>query len=97
MTKSKSIPSLFKVPLGSDLPKESTMRMPSPGTRNNASRGALLVVEYPDTIETLISHGMHCLGCPSSQAESLKDACFVHGLDADKILEAVNKAITEKA
>ena len=55
-----------------------------------------LVAEHPK-IETLISHGMHCLGCPSSQAESLKDACFVHGLDADKILEAVNKAITEKA
>ena len=56
-----------------------------------------LVAEHPETIETLISHGMHCLGCPSSQAESLKDACFVHGLDADKILAAVNKAITEKA
>ena len=56
-----------------------------------------LVAEHPETIETLISHGMHCLGCPSSQAESLKDACFVHGLDADKILEVVNKAITEKA
>ena len=56
-----------------------------------------LVAEHPETIETLISHGMHCLGCPSSQAESLKDACLVHGLDADKILEAVNKAITEKA
>lgn len=56
-----------------------------------------LVAEHPETIETLISNGMHCLGCPSSQAESLKDACFVHGLDADKVLEAVNKAIVEKA
>ncbi len=56
-----------------------------------------LVAEHPETIETLISHGMHCLGCPSSQAESLKDACFVHGLEPDKVLEAVNKAIAEKA
>ena len=34
--------------------------------------------------------GMHCLGCPSSQMESLHDACLVHGLDQDAVLRAVN-------
>ena len=56
-----------------------------------------LVSKYPETIETLVSNGMHCLGCPSSQAESLQDACFVHGLDADKVLDAVNEAIEANA
>ena len=35
----------------------------------------------------LMRAGMHCLGCPSSQAESLEEAAMVHGLDAD-VLEA---------
>ena len=34
--------------------------------------------------------GMHCLGCPSSQMESLSDACAVHGLDVNAVLDAVN-------
>ena len=49
------------------------------------------------TQDTLLSHGMHCLGCPSSQQESLANACMVHGLDPEKIVTAVNLAIqTEK-
>ena len=35
--------------------------------------------------------GMHCLGCPSSQMESLEDACMVHGLDADAVLDKLNQ------
>jgi len=34
--------------------------------------------------------GMHCLGCPSAQAESLEDAAMVHGLDADLLVEKIN-------
>ena len=36
--------------------------------------------------------GMHCLGCPSSQMESLEEACMVHGLDVDEVLEFLNDA-----
>ena len=39
--------------------------------------------------------GMHCLGCPSSQMESLNDAAFVHGLDPQKVVDAVNAALAE--
>ena len=31
----------------------------------------------------LMGIGMHCLGCPASQGESLEEACMVHGVDAD--------------
>lgn len=34
--------------------------------------------------------GMHCLGCPSSQLETLEEACEVHGLDCDELLNAIN-------
>ncbi len=41
----------------------------------------------------LMDAGMHCLGCPSAQGESLEMACMVHGIDADALLENINKAI----
>lgn len=55
-----------------------------------------IVRAYPEAIEVLLSKGMHCLGCPASQAESIADACMVHGLDPDEVIEAVNAKI-EKA
>lgn len=44
----------------------------------------------PEVAEVLMQMGMHCLGCPSSQMESLADACMVHGLDADELLKKLN-------
>lgn len=35
--------------------------------------------------------GMMCLGCPASQAESLKDACVVHNISVDEVLDKLNK------
>lgn len=43
-----------------------------------------------EAAEVLMQMGMHCLGCPSSQMESLADACMVHGLDADELLKKLN-------
>ena len=42
-------------------------------------------------IPILMQSGMHCLGCPSSQMESLGDACLVHGIDADALVEKLNE------
>lgn len=39
----------------------------------------------------LQSLGMGCLGCPSSQMETLQDACIVHGLNVNDVLEKLNK------
>ena len=41
----------------------------------------------PNNADILMESGMHCVGCPSSQAESLEEACAVHGLDMNKILK----------
>ncbi len=38
----------------------------------------------------LMDIGMHCLGCPASQAESLEDAAMVHGIEADDLLARLN-------
>ena len=52
--------------------------------------GDLLQME-PETAQFLIQMGMHCLGCPASRAESLEEACMVNGVDADEMVERINK------
>ena len=49
-----------------------------------------IVSKYPESIEILMGAGMHCLGCPSSQMESLEDACMVHGLKVEDVLAKLN-------
>ncbi|MDE7433420.1 MAG: DUF1858 domain-containing protein [Lachnospiraceae bacterium] len=41
-------------------------------------------------IPILMGAGMHCVGCPSAQGESLEEAAMVHGLDVDDLLEDIN-------
>ncbi len=55
----------------------------------NTKIGELLEVA-PDKAEILLAAGMHCLGCPASQAETLEEACAVHGIDVDKLVEELN-------
>ena len=45
----------------------------------------------------LMQAGMHCLGCPSSQMESLEDACAVHGMDVEVLLEQINNYLATLA
>ncbi len=41
----------------------------------------------------LMRAGMHCLGCPSSQAESIEEACQVHGIDCDVLVSQINEIL----
>ena len=45
----------------------------------------------------LMGAGMHCIGCPSAQGESLEEAAMVHGLDADQLVDTLNEYLTTKA
>lgn len=47
---------------------------------------------FPDCAPILFEIGMHCLGCPSSQMETLEEAAMVHGIDADLLVEKINAA-----
>ncbi|MEE1197322.1 MAG: DUF1858 domain-containing protein [Lachnospiraceae bacterium] len=51
--------------------------------------GQLLAVN-PNIAPILMKMGMHCLGCPSAQGESLEEAAMVHGMDADVIEKQIN-------
>lgn len=54
-----------------------------------------IVNQYPDSVDILLNVGMHCLGCPASQAETLEDACSVHGLEVQSVIDALNAKIAE--
>lgn len=56
----------------------------------NTKIGELLEMA-PEKADILLDAGMHCLGCPASQAETLEEACNVHGIDVDELIEKLNK------
>ena len=51
----------------------------------------------PETAPIFLSIGMHCLGCPASQAESIGEAAEVHGLDPDDLVDKINEFLAENA
>lgn len=46
-------------------------------------------------IPVLLEIGMHCLGCPSAQAETLEEAAMVHGVDPEAFMEKIYAQIGE--
>ena len=50
-----------------------------------------LLEKAPEKAEILLNAGMHCLGCPASQAETIEEACEVHGIDVEEVLEKINE------
>ena len=44
----------------------------------------------------LMRAGMHCLGCPASQMETLEEACMVHGIDCDALVSNVNEVLADR-
>ncbi len=50
---------------------------------------------HPELADVFTSHGMHCLSCPCARAESIEEACAVHGIDADELVEDLNIAVGE--
>lgn len=47
----------------------------------------------PQTAPLFMNIGMHCLGCPASRGETVEQACMVHGVDVDALLEAINQMV----
>lgn len=47
-------------------------------------------------IQILMANGMHCVGCPSSQTETLEEAAFVHGMDIEKLMNSIQEYLATK-
>ena len=56
-----------------------------------------LLAAYPEIAPILMRMGMHCLGCPSAQAESLEEAAMVHGMDPDVLVARLNNFLESAA
>ena len=57
--------------------------------------GELLTLEHAQIIAgALMNSGMHCLGCPASQMETLEEACAVHGIDCDQLVSHLNEILS---
>ena len=54
--------------------------------------GDLLQIDQ-NVAPLLLTIGMHCLGCPSSQMETIEEAAMVHGLDPDDLVVEINTFI----
>lgn len=50
-----------------------------------------LLEKAPEKAEILLEAGMHCLGCPASQGETIEEACMVHGIDVEELVEKLKK------
>ncbi len=55
-----------------------------------------IIREDQGVIPILLQAGMHCIGCPASQMETLEEACAVHGMDADALEMALNEYLESK-
>ena len=51
--------------------------------------GELLMIDQ-NIAPILLNIGMHCLGCPSSQMETIEEAAMVHGIQADALVNQIN-------
>lgn len=53
--------------------------------------------KHKDAEAILTAFGMHCLYCPCSQAETLEEACAVHGINVDAVVDKLNEKPVKKA
>ena len=49
-----------------------------------------------ETAQFFLEMGMHCLGCPSARGETLEQACEVHGVDVDLMVDKINDFLETK-
>ncbi len=59
--------------------------------------GELLDINEEAAAPVLLGIGMHCLGCPASQMETIEEAAMVHGIDADELVRQLNEKLAEPA
>ena len=55
-----------------------------------------ILAKAPQAMPLFQAIGMHCMGCALSSGETVEEACAVHGVDADKFVEELNKYLADK-
>lgn len=61
----------------------------------NKSMIILEIMQMHEGLELILkASGMHCMGCAASPMESLEDACLVHGIDSDTLVDRMNEYLS---
>ena len=55
-----------------------------------------VVEQYPQTTEVFMQFGMHCFGWMAARFENIEQGALAHGIEVDKLMEALNKAVANK-
>ena len=58
--------------------------------------GEVLLIDR-DTAPIMMEYGMHCMGCPVSQMETLEEGCIVHGTNVNELVERLNRYLSERS
>jgi hybrid cluster-associated redox disulfide protein len=59
-----------------------------------------VVEKYPETIEVMFRHGMHCIGCGMTAYESIEQGCMGHGMseeETNKMVDDMNNSLKKKS
>ena len=57
---------------------------------------AEVVMKWPETAGAFMENGLHCYGCAAARFETIEQGAMAHGVDPDKLIEAINASIKEK-
>ncbi|MBI5148067.1 DUF1858 domain-containing protein [Candidatus Pacearchaeota archaeon] len=57
---------------------------------------ASVMHKHPETAEVFFKHGMACFGCPMAMSESIEAGAIAHGINPDKLVDELNKALKKK-
>jgi hybrid cluster-associated redox disulfide protein len=55
-----------------------------------------VISKFPKTVEVFSKYGLHCFGCFAAAFENIEQGAKAHGIDVDKLIEDLNKAIKKK-
>ena len=58
-----------------------------------------LIQKYPETAESLLKRGFHCIGCHMATTETIEQGAKAHGLsdeDVDEMLKEMNDIVKDK-
>jgi len=57
---------------------------------------AEVVMKWPETAGAFMENGLHCYGCAAARFETIEQGALAHGIDPDKLIEAINAVIDEE-
>ena len=57
---------------------------------------AEVVMKWPETAGAFMENGLHCYGCAAARFETIEQGAMAHGVDPDKLIEAINDSIKEE-